>query len=287
MAVRDRIYQPYVGPLTGDRWSFLVIPRYAYEDVFKSRRFLTMFVAAMVWPVISLIMIYLHHNLEALGILQVRPQDLMPIDGPFFLRYMSIQGSLGFAMAFQLGPPLVSQDLAHNALPMYLARPFSRAEYLLGKLAVLAILLSVITWLPGWVLFAFQTSLAGLGWAVANLWLAGAIFLGAWVGILVTALITLALSAWVRWQVLARSLLLGFFVFTAVFSSAINEMFRTDWGSALNPVRMIGLVWIDLFRTSTAGREMPVWGGWLSLGVMSAIALILLERKVRAYEVVG
>ena len=287
MAVRDRTYQSYAGPLTGDRWRFLVIPRYAYEDVFKSRRFLTMFVAAMVWPVISIIMIYLHHNLEALGILQIRSGDLMPIDARFFLRYMSIQGSLGFGMAFQLGPPLVSLDLAHNALPMYLSRPFSRAEYLLGKLSVLAILLSVITWVPGLVLFAFQASLAGLDWAIANLWLAGAVFVGAWIGILITALVTLALSAWVRWQALARGLLLGFFVFTAMFSEAINGLFRTDWGSVLNPVRMIGMVWSELFEIPIVGREMPVWGAWASLVVMSAIALFLLERKVRAYEVVG
>ena len=143
MAVRDRSYQPYKGVLTADRWRFLVIPRYAYEEVFKSRRFLTLLVAAFVWPAVCVILIYLHHNLEALDIMDLRARDLMAIDGEFFRRFYLVQGSFLFAVAFLVGPVLVSADLSHNALPMYLARPLSRAEYLGDKLSVLAIVMSL------------------------------------------------------------------------------------------------------------------------------------------------
>jgi hypothetical protein len=42
-----------------------------------------------------------------------------------------------FLAAF-VGPGQVSPDLANNALSLYLARPFSRVEYVLGKMSVLA-----------------------------------------------------------------------------------------------------------------------------------------------------
>ena len=57
-----------------------------------------------------------------------------------------------FLTAF-VGPGLVSPDLANSALPLYFCRPFSRAEYVLGKCAVSVQLLSLITWVPGLILF--------------------------------------------------------------------------------------------------------------------------------------
>src|SRR5258707_13066390 len=54
------------------------------------------------------------------------------------------------------GPPLVSRDLRNNALPLYLCRPFTRTEDVLGKMSVLLILLSAITWIPQLLLFLFH-----------------------------------------------------------------------------------------------------------------------------------
>src|SRR5205807_10578886 len=52
----------------------------------------------------------------------------------------------------------------HDALPIFLSRPFSRPEYVLGKCAVIALLLSVVTWVPGLILFSLQAGLAEGGW---------------------------------------------------------------------------------------------------------------------------
>ena len=64
-------------------------------------------------------------------------------------------------MALLVGPPLVSRDLRNNALPLYLCRPFSRTEYVMGKMSVMLILLSAITWVPQLLLFLFQSYLRG------------------------------------------------------------------------------------------------------------------------------
>ena len=49
MAVYKKTYRPYDGPLTAAWSRFLIMPRYAFEDM-RSRRFLsTFFVASMLY----------------------------------------------------------------------------------------------------------------------------------------------------------------------------------------------------------------------------------------------
>src|SRR4029078_3127657 len=92
--------------------------------------------------------------------------------------------------------------LANNALPLYLCRPFSRSEYVIGKRPVLMFLISAITWIPGALLFLFQSYLEGAGWFANNFWIAGAVFVDSWTWIALLALWSVAISAWVKWGLL-------------------------------------------------------------------------------------
>ena len=71
---------------------------------------------------------------------------------------------LALFLAAFIGPGQVSPDLANNALSLYLARPFSRVEYVLGKMSVLLMLMSLMTWVPGLLLFALEGYLEGWQW---------------------------------------------------------------------------------------------------------------------------
>ena len=137
-------------------------------------------------------------------------------------------------MALFVGPALVAPDLRNNGLPLYLSRPFSRTEYVLGKMAVLVVLMSLVTWIPGLLLFLFQGYLEGAGWLGNNLRIGAAIFAGSWAWILVVSLVALAISAWVKWKPVARvSLLIVFFVLTG-FAQALNVALDTWWGHLLS-----------------------------------------------------
>ena len=85
---------------------------------------------------------------------------------------------VAYLAALVVGPALVSADLRNNGLPLYLARPFGRWEYVLGKSAVMLILLSTITWMPGLFLFAFQSYMEGWDWFSSNLGVAVGIGVG-------------------------------------------------------------------------------------------------------------
>jgi ABC-2 type transport system permease protein len=210
---------------------------------------------------------------------------VLTIDNKFFFHFISVQGGFAFLLTAFAGPGLISPDLANGALPLYFCRPFSRAEYVLGKSSVLAILLSQITWVPGLVLFAMQASLAGASWTWSNLWIAGSLILSSLIWIAILSLISMALSAWVKWRIVAGALLLGVMFFGAGFAQAINGVMRIESGHFFDVVYLMGTVWNALFQVD-AEHAIPVAQAWVALLIYCAICLGLLMRKVRAYEVI-
>jgi ABC-2 type transport system permease protein len=303
MAVYEHTYKQYLGKLTPEWSRFLVIPRHAFRDVFRSKLFTAFFVVCFIPLLIEAILIYLHHNVNALAILKVDVRELIPIDASFFQTFVNLQGTFAFFVTLLVGPPLVARDLRNNALPLYLCRPFSRTEYVLGKMSVLLILLSAITWVPQLLLFLFQSYLEGASWFVNNLSLASAIFIGSVVWILLLALLSQAVSALVKWRVIASAALLGIFFIPSVFGEVINQLFLTRWGNIISMGALIKNVTAGLFGTfvrasghftdwdGRVGREIivyepPLWASWFVLFLICAICLALLSRKVKAYEVV-
>jgi ABC-type transport system involved in multi-copper enzyme maturation permease subunit len=55
-----------------------------------------------------------------------------------------------------VGPRLVSEDLRSRALALYLARPITRLDYIVGKLAVVSFWVATVTLLPALVLYALS-----------------------------------------------------------------------------------------------------------------------------------
>ncbi|MEP6741190.1 MAG: hypothetical protein ABJB61_01730 [bacterium] len=303
MAVYEQTYKQYLGKLTPEWSRFLIIPRHAFRDVFKSKLFTAFFIVCFAPLLVEAILIYLHHNVNALAILKINVRELIPVDAFFFQTFVNLQASFAFFVTLLIGPPLVARDLRNNALPLYLCRPFSRAEYVLGKMSVLLILLSAMTWIPQLLLFCFQAYLEGAGWFVANLWIASAIFIGSVVWILLLALLSQAVSALVKWRVIASAALLGIFFIPSVFGEVINQLFLTRWGNIISLGALMKNVSAGLFGTfvrttghitdfdGSVGREIlmnepPLWASWFALALICMICLALLSRKVKAYEVV-
>lgn len=286
MAVYKRSYKAYAGTLT-PAWSrFFVIPRYAWRGLFK-QRFLTLFyMACFFYPLGCALTIYLNHNLGFLAQYMPVPKNgLLEVGNKFFFVFTDVQAAMAFVLAAFVGPGLVSPDLANGALPLYFCRPFSRAEYITGKLAVLALLLSYITWLPGLALFGLQASLAGNGWWRDNLWIAGSLLASFAIFILLVSMLALALSAWVRWKIVAGALMLVIFFLGAGIAQTVKAVLRMDEGAWFDLVGNLGRVFLHLFDIKES-ETIPVEEAVASLLAASAVSLYLLLKKVRAFEVV-
>lgn len=299
MAVYKKTYRPYEGALT-PQWSRpAVLARYAFEDM-RQRRFLTIFFAAsFLYPLVCALIIWVEHNLSALRLLNLESTSrLLPIDVSFFMALLGWQSMLALFLTSFTGPGLISPDLANNALSLYLARPFSRFEYVLGKMAVLVVLLSLMTWVPGLLLFGLQGYLEGWSWVTDHARIASGIFFGAWLWILVLSLLALALSAWVRWKPAAGALMFGVFFVAAAFGAVINGVQRTYWGHLFNIGYLVGSVWVRLFegskRTTNGalffrvpqGETVPLWCCWAALAALCLLCLYMLHRRIRGAEVV-
>ena len=285
MAVFDRQYQPWEGVRTGTLERLLILPRYAYRDVFASRLFTGLFAGSFVAPLIAALLIWVRNNAPLLAKLNSSPDQMPGVDGRVFLVVMYAQ--LWFAAILTLihGPALVSPDLVNGALPLYLSRPVTKTQYVLGKFLVLALLLSAITWVPLALLFLLQGSLSAEPWMIANLRLLGGSVAGSAVAIAVFSILALALSAWVKAKALARALVAGLLIIPSAFGQVINGTLHTYWGSTLNLVAVLEAVAAHLLGVPTR-VDLPLGPALASLAVIGVASLLLLNRRLRAFEVV-
>ena len=152
MAVYKRAYRPYEGPLTSERWRFLVLPRYAFQELFESR-LLTGLPGALLRALPGRGGGHLRRaTAPAAQALLGRPAGRQPTScTPEFFLALAHRSRACWPSS---SPPgwrrCWSRPTSSTApCPCYLSRPFSRAEYVLGKAAVLLVLLSAITWVPG------------------------------------------------------------------------------------------------------------------------------------------
>ena len=284
MAVYEQTYRRYTGELTPQRTRFMVPLRYAFKEAAASRLVLLLLIVGGLVPLVGAILIYLHHNLQALEAMHLPLDRILPIDSTFFEFILRFQSAVGFFLALIIGPGLVAPDLRNNALPLYFSRPFSRSEYVLGKIGVLFLLLSALTWGSGLLLFALQAVLTS-GWLGANLGLAWAILAASLEWITVLSLVTLAISAWVKWKPVARVALLAVFFVLRGFGAALNAVLGTRWGSLFSLGELNDIVRGSLFN-SPRPEDLPAAAAWVALAVACAIFLAILARRVRAYEVV-
>lgn len=289
MAVYERSYGAYNGEVTPQNSRFLVLPRYAFRDVFQSKLFVAFLVLCFIVPLVVAGWIYLPHNSAVLRLIEAvsgNPDLIRFQPQNYFHAFMVPQSFLAFLLVLIVGPALISADMRNNAMPLYLARPFSRTDYVLGKACVLVFLLSAITWIPGLLLFGLQSYLEGWAWFGRNWFTGVALFVGSWIWIILLCVISLALSAYMRWKPLARLVLFGMFLVLAVMSGMINMFFNTRWGSLINISNMLARIWEQLFGISGASADsVPVWAAWLSLLTFCTACLALLMRRIKAYEI--
>ena len=285
MAVYERTWRRFSGELTPLRLRWVVITRYAVADAFASRLFTAFYAACFLPSLFGIFFIYLSHNVSLLEQLGMPPDLMQALTSRFFMLLFSWQAIPAFLVALIVSPSLVAADLANGALPLYLARPVDRRDYVLGKALVLALLLSPMTWMMGLLIFVLQAYLEGGSWWLDNARIGFAYLLGHGAWIVVISMLTLAISAWVRFKPVARGALFIIFFVLWGFATAVNQVTGTAAGDLINLGRAINSVVLALFNAPTPSPLGIGWN-WLTLAATTACSIWLLDRKLRAHEVV-
>ena len=263
----------------------MVLPRNAWKRLYRQRDVLLLTMLAFVWPLLCAGFIYLTNHAELLQGLEEEFRQFIQVDGRFFAIFMYVQAGFAVFLAALAGPGLIAPDLANNALPLYFSRPLTRWSYALGRLTALVGMLSVVTWIPGLLLFGLQVGLAGGWWFWANWTLGAGVVAGFLLWLLVLSLVAMASSAYVKWRVVAAAVSLAFFFILSGVAEMIDSVFRVTWGHVLDPAWAVNRVWCAMLEVEPP--EGP--GAWASAWALAALVLLLvlvIERKLRPVEVV-
>jgi hypothetical protein len=183
----------------------------------------------------------------------------------------------------------VSYDLADNALPILLSHPISRFGYVLGKFLSLFSILSLVTWVPCLLLFAYEVYTSQQAWLGANVQVGFGILAGSLLWIAFVAIVGLALSSWVKWRMLATGVIFAAVFVPAGVGGVITGILRTKWGFLLNMPVMMTELWQRLLGAPEVMRgdvELPSAAIALMLLTAVGLCVMLLNARIRAREVV-
>jgi ABC-type transport system involved in multi-copper enzyme maturation permease subunit len=293
MAVYKRRYNPFAGSLTPEWSRFFVLTRYAFADLFKSRFFVLLLILSLIPTLFFAGYIFIANNKTVQLFMQIRSGDLFSVESRYFILIMIVQTQAAFLLNCWVGPVLIAGDLTNGALPLFLSRPFSRADYVLGKLAVLGLLLSAVTWVPCLLLFSLQSGLAKDGWIWSHLWMIIPIVFCSAIWILMLSFLSLAVSAWVKLRIVATGAIFILFYVPAGLGEMFNAIMGTYWGRLLNFSEMFRLILAKGFRERTGSAllgsfrtEIPVPAAWGVLILLCLLSLVILNARLRARETV-
>lgn len=286
MAVYRRGYQRYSEGLTSHAARMMVIPRFSWERLLEQKFVLILLVISMFWPLLCAGFIYLANHTELWQGFDAGFKKFLAINGQFFAIFMNTQSVYALILASVAGPGLIAPDLANNALPLYFSRPLTRGDYIWSRLIVLLGLLSMVTIVPGMLLFGMQVGIAGGDWFWKNWYIGAAILAGFLMYITVVSIVALTSSAYVKWRVVAGALVLAFFFVLTGAAEMVNEVFRVDWGSTFNPAYAMNMVWFWMLDLEIPDNKPGALECAIYLVALTAGMLGLLARKLRAVEVV-
>lgn len=289
MSIYKHNYHPYEGKVTPIWTRILVLGRYAIAEAWSSKITVVLFVVCLIPPVGSLFPIYLANNPAARLLMGNIGPRVLVIDGQFFLNVLTIQSWLALALASWIAPRLITFDLADNALPILLSHPISRFGFVLGKYVALLATLSIVTWIPCLLLFAYQGYSSPVPWAADNLRLAGGMMAGAVLWIALISLLGLALSSWVKWRVVATGIIFAAILVPTAVGAIVTGVLRTKWGFLLNLPMMMSFLWQRLLGVHSrmdASIQLPTTAILIILALACCLFAGMLNARIRAREVV-
>ncbi len=288
MSVFEHDYRPYEGRLTPLGSRPLVLARYALHEAWSSKITIGLFVLALLPCLVQLVIIYVADNPIARALI-MRGGPTLTIGESFFLQALETQCWFALVLAAWIAPRLVSFDLGDNALPILLSHPVSRFGYLLGKFLALALSLSYVTWIPCLMLFIYQCYASPQPWAMGHLSLAAGIFAGAAIWIVLLSMVGLAVSAWVKWRVIATGAIFAVVFVPAGVGGIASAILRTKWGLLLNLPVVMSELWQRMLGAPAIMNprmEMPTFAMAAVLAIACLLCVAVLNARIRAREVV-
>jgi ABC-2 type transport system permease protein len=173
MPIFEQTYRKWEGTLKTSGIHWLPITALGIKQTFKKKRFLLFFIGCQIPFLVFAIRLIIAALVptgaeDALEFLQVTPT--------FFAHFLWIQAMFVFIMTIWSGANLINGDYQSNALQLYLSKPLTPLDYLLGKLSIIIFFNLAITAVPALLLFILRAIIKyDNSWVLQNLWLIPAV----------------------------------------------------------------------------------------------------------------
>ena len=279
MPIHDQGYRHYSGQRAPHGGAWWVIARTHMLSSVRYRWFIVVLVVAWVPFVVRAVQIYFAStNAQVAQILATTPDT--------FREFLSQQRLFVFlVIIMQSG--LIADDRRTNALQLYLSKPLTRIEYILGKLIPPLAFVLGVTLLPAVVLLILQVVFAGsLTFLSANLFLMPAIVLFSLVQALLSAFAIVALSSLSKSRRFVAVMYAGIVFFTAAVYQVLRLITNSRRWAVISPGEMLDVIANAIFRTR-GEPAVPVFIAVLAIAVIIGLSMLILERRIRAVEVVA
>lgn len=286
MPIFDNTYKSWDGTTTPLIYRLLSFTRFTYLQVKGMRKVNTVFVFSWLPFLLYAMYIYVVQNpllLKKMGF--PSSYSLFSINSDFFIRFIMTQLPFLFLFTIFVGPRLISPDLSHKALPMILSKPINRWEYIFGKFMVLFLLLSLLSWFQGSVLFFLQTAAASptSEWRQHfwndYFWILPKMILFSFVIIVSLDLVALFFSSITHNFQAASTGLIMFIIGSSIIANIVRGIFMSEKWLVLSPIVSAANIGKRIFGDASVGN-----GAWLYFICLWVICLMVLHSRVRAFQ---
>ncbi|MEN8221777.1 MAG: ABC transporter permease subunit [Acidobacteriota bacterium] len=161
MPIREGGYYNWEGTLSKSKIKWFPIFTNGIKGVYKKRFSKLLFATASSLFFVFLIALYVSSKPELK--MMSRLVKMISSDAMLFRTYYT-NGFLVFMSAIIsvfAGSELISNDLKHKSISLYLARPLSKLDYITGKFSIILFYLLMFTLLPGILLVIFKVIFTG------------------------------------------------------------------------------------------------------------------------------
>jgi ABC-2 type transport system permease protein len=279
MPIHDQGYRRYIGTRAAVGRGWAVITRSGIKSLFSKRAFIGLLLLAWAPFVVRAVQIYVASNFaQAASILGVKAET--------FREFLDQQGLFVFFVTIYVGAGLIANDRRANALQVYLSKPLTRAEYVAGKLAILFLFLTAVTWAPAVALLLVQIMFAGsFAFLRDNIFLIPAITLFSLIQVLLASMTMLALSSMSKSSRFVGIMYAGLMFFTTALFNAVRGITGSSSLAWLSPSAALEQLGDVIFRL-TPRYELPAPIAALVIVALIGMSAYILERRVRGVEVV-
>jgi len=277
--IHDQGYRHYTGERTLHGRGWWIIARAGILERLRERRFLGLLLFAWSLFIMRAVQLYVGTTIVQAAVFFAPTEQT-------FREFLIQQRLFVFFITIYAGAGLIADDRQSHALQIYLSKPITRHDYIGGKLLTLAVFLVAVTWAPAMLLLLLQVLFSGsLEFVSTHPRLIPAITLTCVLQVTLAALTMVALSSLSRSRRFAAMLYAGIVLFAAALDRVLQVATRNPTWVLVSPQNTLLRVIDAIFGVSDGA--VPLAAALVALGALLVMSVVILERRVRAVDVVA